>query len=47
MYYEISEFSPAPYQVHLALDLPSTRPWMRFRYCTRFHDLNLYEIGHC
>ena len=39
--------SSVPYQVHFALDVPSTRPWTRYRYCTWFHDLDLYEIGHC
>lgn len=47
MYYEISDFLPIPYRVRFALDRPELRPWMRFQFCTYFHNLDLYEIGYC
>lgn len=47
MYYEVSEFHPAPYTVHFALDDFRLRPWVKYKYCRLYHDLDLYEIGHC
>lgn len=47
MYYEISDFMPIPYTTRFALECSLLRPWVKYKYCRLFHDLDLYEIGHC
>ena len=47
MYYSISDFHPCPYTVRFALSSFLLRPWMRYKYSVFYHDLDLYEIGHC